>query len=231
MAGTQCLRRTFRSHGAEPELYNICVIRKDAYCESMEATLGRRERKKQATRQALRHAALRLALERGLDHFTVEEISERADVSPRTFFNYFSCKEDALVGESPEAEEELRQAITARPLGEPPLETLRAVLKEFGAAHTSPEYREDARLRQQLVTAHPSLLPRRLAHYTSLERVLTEELAARTGADPGRDLRPAVLAAVGVTVARLSLQRWTDGGSRPLSEFIDEAFDLLARGL
>lgn len=197
----------------------------------MEATLGRRERKKQATRYALRHAALRLAFERGVDQVTVEDISEWADVSPRTFFNYFGCKEDALVGESPEAEEELRGAIAARPAGEPALETLRAVLKDFGAAHTTSEYREDAQLRQQLVAANPSLLPRRLAHYASLERVLTEELAVRTGGDARRDLRPALLAAVGVTVARLSFQRWTDGGDRPLSECIDEAFDLLAHGL
>lgn len=197
----------------------------------MEATLGRRERKKQATRHALRHAALRLAMERGLDHLTVEDISERADVSPRTFFNYFSCKEDALVGGSPEAEEELRRAVTARPPGEPPLETLRAVLKELGAAQTTQDYREDVRLRQQLVAAHPALLPRRLAHYASLERVLTQELAARTGEDPKRDFRPALLAAVGVTVARLSFQRWSDDGERSLSAFIDEAFDQLARGL
>lgn len=195
------------------------------------ATLGRRERKKQATRQALRRAAIRLAVERGIEHLTVEEISEVADVAPRTFFNYFSCKEDALVGDSLETEHELREAFAARPAGEPPLETLRAVLKDLGAAQTTAEHQEDARLRQRLVAAHPSLLPRQLARYTSLERVLAQELAARTGADSERDLRPALLAAIGVTVVRLSMQRWTDGGDRPLGEFIDEAFALLARGL
>src|ERR687893_563497 len=62
------------------------------------ATLGRRERKKLQTHRALATAARELALARGLDGLTVEDIADAADVSVRTFFNYFSCKEAALVG-------------------------------------------------------------------------------------------------------------------------------------
>ncbi|HZD66534.1 MAG TPA: TetR/AcrR family transcriptional regulator, partial [Acidimicrobiales bacterium] len=57
---------------------------------------GRRARKKAATREALQHAALALAADQGVDHVTVEDISEAADVSPRTFFNYFPNKEYAI---------------------------------------------------------------------------------------------------------------------------------------
>jgi AcrR family transcriptional regulator len=60
--------------------------------------VGRRERKKQATAVAIELAALELVLDRGLDETTVEAISDRADVTSRTFFNYYASKEDALLG-------------------------------------------------------------------------------------------------------------------------------------
>ncbi|MBT1545532.1 TetR/AcrR family transcriptional regulator [Curtobacterium aurantiacum] len=57
-----------------------------------------RERKKQQTRQALHDAALTLVSAHGLDGVTVEQICADADVSPRTFFNYFSSKAHAALG-------------------------------------------------------------------------------------------------------------------------------------
>jgi len=62
---------------------------------------GLRERKRLATRRAILLAALQLVSERGLEATTVDEISRVADVSPRTFFNYFPSKEEALAGEAP----------------------------------------------------------------------------------------------------------------------------------
>ncbi len=59
--------------------------------------LGLRERKKRATREALQAAALRLALERGPENVRVEDIAEAAGVSPRTYNNYFSSREQAIV--------------------------------------------------------------------------------------------------------------------------------------
>ncbi|QTE30534.1 TetR/AcrR family transcriptional regulator [Pengzhenrongella sicca] len=59
---------------------------------------GLRERKKAARRAALTDAALHLVQRDGLDRATVEAICAEAGVSPRTFFNYFASKDDAVLG-------------------------------------------------------------------------------------------------------------------------------------
>jgi AcrR family transcriptional regulator len=53
-----------------------------------------------ATEERLTSLTRELAAEHGLSGFTVEELCERADISRRTFFNYFASKEDALLGQS-----------------------------------------------------------------------------------------------------------------------------------
>ena len=79
---------------------------------------GLRERKKQATRQALREAALRLALERGPDQVRVEDIAEAAGVSPRTYNNYFASREQAIVSAvTADREVRIAAAVAARPAG------------------------------------------------------------------------------------------------------------------
>src|ERR1700752_3930116 len=96
-----------------------------------EPAVSLRERKKLATRRLLRRAALELIAERGFSNVTVEDIAEAANVSPRTFFNYFPSKEAALFGgQDPDRAATLRDRLTSRPAGEPVLDVLRTVLAE-----------------------------------------------------------------------------------------------------
>src|ERR1700712_1655453 len=90
-------------------------------------TAGLRERKKLATRLALHQAALQLVAERGLDRVSIDDIAERADVSPRTFFNYFSSKDDAVLPPDPAGRQRRAEAFASRPAGESPVQALRAV--------------------------------------------------------------------------------------------------------
>lgn len=58
---------------------------------------GLRERKKRDTRQRILHCAMTLFSERGYDDVTVEEVAAAADVSARTFYHYFSAKEELVL--------------------------------------------------------------------------------------------------------------------------------------
>src|SRR5260370_23745463 len=90
----------------------------------------RRERKKQQTRDALIHAALELFEAQGYEHTAVREITDRVDVSERTFFRYFASKEDLTLSFVRDGSDALLAALTARPPEEEPLTALREAFRE-----------------------------------------------------------------------------------------------------
>jgi AcrR family transcriptional regulator len=92
-----------------------------------EMTMGRRERKKAATRQALADAALRLFLEHGYDQVTVRDIAEAADVSTTTLFKHFPGKEALVFDEDAENEAALVAAVGDRAPGQ----SIFAALRDF----------------------------------------------------------------------------------------------------
>ena len=191
---------------------------------------GRRERKKQATRRALADAALRLAAELGPAHVTIEAISEAADVSLRTFFNYFGSKEEAILNADPCRPAELRARVESRPCAEPPLEALRVTLTEESTTQTGDA--EAWSLKMRLVREHPSLVPRYLAGYADAERGLIEAVAARVGADPDADLYPSLVVAAALNAARIAVHHWdATGRTKPLPTLLRTAFNGLAAGL
>ena len=80
--------------------------------------------KKLAVRRALSSAAIRLALERGLENVTVEDITAEADVSVRTFGNYFSSKYEAICALGTDQARRIGAELLARPAREPLWEAL-----------------------------------------------------------------------------------------------------------
>ncbi len=63
--------------------------------------MSHRDRKRIQMQHALETAATQLVHQHGFDNVTVDDIATEAGVSKRTFFNYFACKEDAIVGPPP----------------------------------------------------------------------------------------------------------------------------------
>src|SRR5947209_3085559 len=100
-------------------------------------SVGLRERKKVATRQALHEAAVRLAVEHGLDRLTVEAIADAADVSRRTFSNYFANKEEALLWSDRVRMGHFRELVGRRPKEVPAWQAMSAAALQLveGDAH------------------------------------------------------------------------------------------------
>ncbi|MCE1178350.1 MAG: TetR/AcrR family transcriptional regulator [Micrococcales bacterium] len=99
------------------------------------APLGsRREANKERTRTAIVDAVYALVGERGLEGVTAEQVAERADVSRRTFFNYFSSVEAVLADVASRSIDDMAQAIAERPHDESLFISLdRAVAESFDA--------------------------------------------------------------------------------------------------
>ncbi len=192
---------------------------------------GRRERKKRETRLALAAAALRLAVEKGPDNVTVEEISEAADVSVRTFFNYFPHKEHAILGRDPEDLERSLTRLREAPADQSPLTMLRVLvsqaLADFG------DKAGDAKERFELIGRSPALLAQFVLLSAEDERALAAALAERMG-EPPTSLKPSLLVGTVTTAVRVAAEKQKLAGEHEvpdLTTLVDEAFALLADGL
>ncbi|MFD7658635.1 TetR family transcriptional regulator [Actinosynnema sp. NPDC059797] len=188
---------------------------------------GLRERKKQATRAALADAALRLCVAHGLDGVTVEQVANEAGVSLRTFFNYFSSKEEAVVAGDVATATAFVRAFVERPAAEPVLDALRRALVEV-----VPEHVDQGKVAQlRALRGTPALLPHQIAAFAAQERELAAAVAARVGLDPDSDLYPALLAATVMATLRVVVGRWLDTTDPPrLVDLVDALVDRLRTG-
>jgi AcrR family transcriptional regulator len=166
-----------------------------------------RERKKQATREAIRAAALRLALERGPENVRVDDIAEAAGVSPRTYNNYFSSREQAIIAAvTAERASRVAAAVAARPAD---VSLAGAVIDAVVGQYTDPgDHARDALL---MITASPALRACYVDTITTIEEPLTEAITERCH---GMDrLTAQVLSASVGAAAKLALRQWLQSTS------------------
>ncbi|MFJ3489391.1 TetR family transcriptional regulator [Leifsonia aquatica] len=216
---------------------------------AVDTELGLRERKRIATRRAIQLAALTLTSERGFDRVTIDEISHAANVSPRTFFNYFPSKETAIIGELPELpdEDDIERFIAAGPeepilhgmsllliaaidggdLGEPALSAPGETAASLQEMHT---------LRRALLKDNPELFALRMASMHKFEDALSAVVQRRLAHDDpalaedaeALHQRARLVTYVAFAGMRHAWSCWADhGGVEPLADRLRSSFDQL----
>ncbi|WP_137993651.1 TetR/AcrR family transcriptional regulator [Streptomyces vilmorinianum] len=191
--------------------------------------LSLRERKKLRTRAAIRQATYRLIAEQGYEAATVDRIAEAAEVSPSTVVRYFPVKEDILLTDEADALMEAR--LRARPAGEEPLESLRAVVLDAVTAALA-DAPEETLLRARLVAEIPAVRARLTETTAESGRLLAHAIAERTGR-AADDLEVRVFTAAVLGALREATVHWAAHGRRPedLVPLLDRTVDVLKGGL
>ncbi|MEU7915237.1 TetR family transcriptional regulator [Microbispora bryophytorum] len=196
---------------------------------------GLRERKKQETRIALSWAAIRLAVERGLENVRVEDIAAEARVAPRTFNNYFSSKGEAIAARHLERTRLIAQELRRRPASESLWEAIKiAVVTQLamGAEYDARQPDQQWQTGIRLMISEPSLQGEMLKADAIAEDELAAAIAERTGTDVTRDLYPRLVAGAAGAAIRVAMDHWLRSDPPvPVKPLIEDALDRLSAGL
>ena len=156
--------------------------------------------------------------ERGYEETTVAEIAERAGLTKRTFFRYFTDKREVLFWGSELLEQQMVAAIEAAPASASALRMIGAALD--AAAVRFEEVREFAGLRQRIVASSHDLQERELIKAASLTAAMARALRARGFGATAADLA----AHTGTVIMHVAFEQWvSDPSPRPFQQVAGDA--------
>jgi AcrR family transcriptional regulator len=167
------------------------------------------------TRRRLERAALDLFREQGYDGTTVAEIAQRANLTERSFYRWFTDKREVLFGDD-DLEACYLPAIEAAPEG---LGALPTLLAAFASTPQVLRPREFLIERAAVIAASPPLQERELIKMVTLSEKLVAALVRR-----GYDDQTASLATdVGSAILRLATRRWILGDDSDFADLLAAA--------
>ena len=198
----------------------------------MDDTTGLRERKKAETRTAISRAVMRLALEHGLDAVNADDIAAAANVSVRTFHNYFGNKQEALVAAWHSEFEVHVTALRSDPRTSP--SSCPSSTSSAGSPPASPTSPTPRRPRSTSCGPASRSPGSRSVLLDEEIRMVIGVVAARTGTDPEIDIYPHMVTAAAIAAIVTSFQFAPQAESRSKwmrDRLLHECFDLLRAGL
>jgi len=196
--------------------------------------LGLRERKRLATRREIQRAVLTLCAQRSIDKVTVDEISRAAEISPRTFFNYFASKDSALVGDELElaCDADIERFVTGGADADADVMTDLATLIGRSLQNTDGD-REIHELRRAVMKDNSHLFTMRMATLRNfeagLQQIVERRLLAdepRLGEDPrALSQRALLLTLIAMAATRHAWRCWAEADDcTPLSAWVAKSF-------
>ena len=180
------------------------------------------EKKRRLVRQEIEHAAWLLFDARGYEAATVDDVAREAGVSRRTFFRYFSSKEDVVVGTTDALAEDVLAGLAQRPRREPPLVAIQRALRPVLVSRL--EDADEAGAIIRLLRESRTLRRAMLERHARMEERLAVLIAERTGADPGKDPTPALLAFVTRALVDTAFNVWFDQRPADVGAMVDTLF-------
>ena len=176
-------------------------------------------RKQQVVRDALRSAAVDLFQKRGFEAVTVEEISQTAGVSRRTFFRYYESKEDVMVEHFDRGNERLLAELAARPRDESPLLAIRNALIRT-IEHSLEErdlIRDTTRLMRETTPLRRALMEHRNRQEERIAALMIQRLGATS-----EDNTPMLLAFLTRALHDSAFNAWYDHETDDIAGLIDD---------
>jgi AcrR family transcriptional regulator len=195
---------------------------------------GLRDRKRTETRARLEDAAVTLVLRDGLEQTTVDAISELADVSPRTFFNYFDGKDNAILGLRPIEinDETVAEHLVGCEGSDHIQSVVHLILELMGGPTARSTMQED---RMEIIRRHPQLLASQFAQFTQMAGQLSAAVQTLLARDPkftGSATDQAgwadLMLGLCGTSLRVAMKEWaSSGGDTPREEIEPRAIELV----
>jgi AcrR family transcriptional regulator len=185
-----------------------------------------RERKRRVTLDRIAETGLKLFIENGYEATTLDAIAAASGISRRTFFYYLKSKEDVLMAhESGKFPQALRPTFLKQSTKQSPIDAARKTFLTLASMYETKE----SIIADRIVRSIETLRLRKEAHLVQMEEVLAEAMyEIWPDRSRRRSLRLDAMIAMGTL--RFARENWRqENAARPLTHYIDEAFDLLDR--
>jgi AcrR family transcriptional regulator len=185
-----------------------------------------RERKRQLTLDRIAETGLKLFMEHGYEATTLDAIAAASGISRRTFFHYLKSKEDVLLEhESGKFLHVLRPTFLKQSPKQSPIDAARKTFLALASTYQT----EESVIADRILRSIETLRLRKEALLVQMEQVLAEAMYELWPDETRRPaLRLAAMMAMGTL--RFAKDNWRqEDAARPLTHYIDEAFDLLAQ--